>query len=131
MLIWINRKSYVSNVNEITEDYIIDNQKADCVLDDDSELGKKYKELFPNVIVTTDDEGNIIDVSEDTEVLNKIDIANQIASLKEQLSEGDYKIIKCYEANLKNEEMPYDINALIAERDMIRGQINSLEILLI
>ena len=51
----------------------------------------------------------------------------QIAALKEQLSSTDYKIIKCSEASLVGEELPYDITALHAERQAIREQINALE----
>lgn len=53
--------------------------------------------------------------------------ADKIAILKEQLSATDYKIIKCSEAQLVGEELPYDIVALHAERQAIRDQINELE----
>ena len=52
---------------------------------------------------------------------------DKIAILKEQLSSTDYKIIKCSEAQLVGEELPYDITALHAERQAIRNQINELE----
>ena len=54
-------------------------------------------------------------------------IEDQIAQLKAQLESTDYKIIKCSEAQLVGEEMPYDIVALHAERQAIRDQINILE----
>lgn len=40
---------------------------------------------------------------------------------------GDWKIIKCYEAKLKEEEFPYDLNALTAERQTARDKINELQ----
>ena len=54
-------------------------------------------------------------------------IPNQIASLKNQLSSTDYKIIKCSEAQLLGEELPYDISSLHAERQTLRDKINELE----
>ena len=54
-------------------------------------------------------------------------IEEQIAALKTELSSTDYKIIKCSEASLVGEELPYDIVALHAERQAIRNQINELE----
>lgn len=51
----------------------------------------------------------------------------EITSLKAQLAETDYKIIKCYEYQLAGLELPYDIQTLHAERQAIRDQINELE----
>ena len=53
----------------------------------------------------------------------------KIDELKAQLSASDYKVIKCMEAQLSGEEMPYDIAAVHAERQAIRNQINELETL--
>ena len=47
--------------------------------------------------------------------------------LESQLSGGDYKIIKCAEAQLTNEPMPYDVAELVAERNAMREEINELE----
>ena len=47
-----------------------------------------------------------------------------IDELKEQLASSDYKIIKCMEAQLVNEPLPYDIVALHKERQILRTQIN-------
>ncbi len=54
----------------------------------------------------------------------------QILVLKEQLADGDYKIIKCYEANLLGNALPYSISDLHAERQELRNKINELELLL-
>lgn len=51
----------------------------------------------------------------------------QIAALKAQLEATDYKIIKCSEAQLVGEELPYDIAALHSERQALRDRINELE----
>ena len=51
----------------------------------------------------------------------------KIWDLKEKLSETDYKILKCSEASLQGQEMPQDLDAVVAERDGWRAQINELE----
>ena len=51
----------------------------------------------------------------------------EIWLLKAKLSETDYKILKCSEASLLGQEMPYDLDAVVAERDEWRAQINALE----
>lgn len=51
----------------------------------------------------------------------------QINNLKEQLASTDYKIIKCTECSMVGKEMPYDVNELHAERQVIRDEINLLE----
>ena len=40
---------------------------------------------------------------------------------------GDWKILKCYEAKLKDAPMPYDIDDLLAKRAEVRKRINELE----
>ena len=54
-------------------------------------------------------------------------LKKEIASLKGELSSGDYRVIKCYEAALVNQEAPYDIEALRSERQALRDRINELE----
>ena len=51
----------------------------------------------------------------------------RIWELKDLLAQGDYKIIKCAEAQLTNEPMPYDVATLVAERNAYRAEINELE----
>lgn len=51
----------------------------------------------------------------------------RIWELKDQLAQGDYKIIKCAEAQLTNEAMPYDVATLVAERNELRREINEIE----
>ena len=43
---------------------------------------------------------------------------------------GDWKIVKCMEAKLLDEELPYDINELNTERQKVRDRINELETLI-
>lgn len=51
----------------------------------------------------------------------------RIVELKNQLSETDYKIIKCSEYQLAGLELPYDIVELHAQRQALRDEINELE----
>lgn len=51
----------------------------------------------------------------------------EIESLKTQLAETDYKIIKCSEYQLVGQELPYDIQELHTERQFLRDRINALE----
>lgn len=50
-----------------------------------------------------------------------------IDSLKAQIAESDYKVIKCAEAQLMGEELPYNVAELHAQRQAIRNEINVLE----
>ena len=54
-------------------------------------------------------------------------VQQQIGELKAQLSATDYKVIKCSECQLLGMEMPYDVEALYAQRQAIRDKINELE----
>ena len=50
-----------------------------------------------------------------------------IDALKAQIAESDYKVIKCAEAQLMGEELPYNVAELHAQRQAIRNEINVLE----
>jgi hypothetical protein len=47
--------------------------------------------------------------------------------LLELLKATDYKVVKCFEAFMSNEEMPYDYNTLKTQRQEWRNEINLLE----
>lgn len=51
----------------------------------------------------------------------------RINAKKALLKNGDYKAIKCMEARLTGNELPYNIEELTAERNAIRAEINELE----
>lgn len=58
----------------------------------------------------------------------KQEIINYEAKLSANTSNiGDYRIIKCYEAALLQKDTPYDVDALIADRQGVRDKINELE----
>lgn len=50
-----------------------------------------------------------------------------ILELKNNLIESDYKIIKCYEAFMRQLPLPYNLEELSAQRDAWREEINQLE----
>lgn len=54
-------------------------------------------------------------------------VRRMIEEQKALLSASDYKVMKCYEASIAGEEMPYDIDALHAERNRMRERVNELE----
>jgi hypothetical protein len=59
--------------------------------------------------------------------MNKNTIRQKISQLKINLESTDYKIIKCYESSLLNEETPYDLQELLSIRKNWRIEIDSLE----
>lgn len=54
-------------------------------------------------------------------------IRRDIDALQAELSATDYQVIKCYEASLVGEELPYDIHALHTERNKVRARINEIQ----
>lgn len=66
-----------------------------------------------------------VDYISDTE--QGIPKSSEIESLKSELQESDYKVIKCAEAMAVGAEMPYDVASLHKERQALRDKINKLE----
>ena len=57
----------------------------------------------------------------------KRELILDIESLKSELQESDYKVIKCAEAMAVGADMPYDVESLHNERQALRDKINELE----
>ena len=57
----------------------------------------------------------------------KSELILDIESLKSELQDSDYKVIKCAEAMTIGEEMPYDVASLHTVRQALRDKINELE----
>ena len=57
----------------------------------------------------------------------KSELILDIESLKSELQESDYKVIKCAEALTIGAEMPYDVASLHKECQALRDKINELE----
>ena len=51
----------------------------------------------------------------------------EVINLQWKLNSTDYKVIKCSEAKLLGNDMPYDVKTVVAERQAIRDQINELQ----
>ena len=73
----------------------------------------------------------IIETDEQPEIQQEFFIAQQmqqeIASLKADLSNTDYKITKCMEYQLAELELPYNVQELHTIRQTLRDRINELE----
>jgi len=54
-------------------------------------------------------------------------LQEELLSLQALLKQSDYKVIKCSEASLVKEAMPYDETELHAERQAWRDRINEIE----
>jgi hypothetical protein len=63
----------------------------------------------------------------DQKIINLNEKLSRKDYLKQQLNLTDYRVIKCYEAQLLQEEMPYDLQTLLAQRKAWRDEINQLE----
>lgn len=51
----------------------------------------------------------------------------QVAVAQSKLAASDYKVLKCVEAMLVDEKMPYDVSQLYAERQGVREEINVIQ----
>jgi hypothetical protein len=57
----------------------------------------------------------------------KFVIGDRVDFLKNEIAKSDYKIVRCYEAQLLGQQSPYDVNQLTSERAAIRQEIRDLE----
>lgn len=104
---------------------------------------KKYRKIIDgkpvtkprNQIVVVKDGKQIINPNEDTLMSDGWDVYEPVILPAEdavpeddraisELAEGDYKVIKCMEAFLCGEPLPYDIAALHAERQALREKVS-------
>lgn len=77
------------------------------------------------VRVTPYDAGDRISFNYE-EIYDTQKIRREVETLKNLLTATDYQVIKCYEASLVGEELPYDVKELHKERQAIRDRINEL-----
>jgi translation initiation factor 6 (eIF-6) len=71
--------------------------------------------------------GNYYYVNNEIVFINLEEKRKKVSQLKLNLLNTDYKIIKCSEAQLANEQMPYNIQELLTQRKAWREEINALE----
>lgn len=95
-------------------------------INEDSELFNKIYNADESLLPVIEND-KLIDVIVNSEEIKRNNILNEIASLKQELTNGDYKVIKCYEATMLQLEPPYDLNLLVQERQALRDRINELE----
>ena len=77
----------------------------------------------PEIHVPTEEE-----LAEEEKQKKITELNSKIYSLKEELASTDYIFVKCYEASLVGKAIDeYDFEALHAERQAIREEINKLE----
>lgn len=86
-----------------------------------SENGYTIQEIEPK---DGERQFKIVEIPEPTEEEIK---QARISELKQMLADTDYKIIKCYEASMLGQELPYNLEELVAERDEWREEIRELE----
>lgn len=51
----------------------------------------------------------------------------RIRDLKQMLDNSDFKVLKCYEAQMLGETTPYNVTELVAQRRAWRDELNVLE----
>lgn len=120
--------------NEVSEIVTVEQQVAQL-----SEEWKPVDVINEERMTTGDDDYVVIPVPYDAgerityDYVRKFDkqkVQADIQALKGMLSDSDYKILKCYEASMSGDVMPYDIEALHSGRQSKRDKINELEQLL-
>lgn len=75
-------------------------------------------------------DGKLVELGKSQEQLQyeqSVQLQQEMECLKANLAEDDYKIIKCYEAQIVGSTMPYNIHELITKRDDYRKRINEIE----
>lgn len=105
------------------------------VIDDNTVLLSNDESVYVKTIENENTDINIaVELTEEEKAIiekqNKINELNdKIHTLKNELLESDYVIIKCQEYLLAGKEIPneYDIVNYNEQRDLIRSQINELE----
>jgi hypothetical protein len=111
------------------QDYSKVNQSIGYVFVDLDEHPELTGEIRLGITVYSDGQ-----FSESEEVSPEIEAGQQMAAMEGRLQElismlgsTDYKVTKCYEAQLLSQPLPYDIQALSQERQSWRDEINEIQ----
>jgi hypothetical protein len=115
-------KFYIQHINEKVIGYL-DYRKND----NDIEIDIDEKEIQNLPFYKIENNNVFLDTLLKEKVFKNDSIFNKICELKKLLDSSDYQVIKCYEASLLNEEMPYDLQELLTQRKAWREEINALE----
>lgn len=110
----------------ISEEEQIANLSSEWKRVDDIEPSKTKTDDGYIIRITPFDNGDKISFRYD-KVKDTQKVKKEIDNLKQNLSDTDYQVTKCYEASLMGDELPYDIAKLHKERQKIRDKINELQ----
>ena len=122
----MTRFGYIENGILFATDFDDDNVPANYKPVDSVDLTQVQAEDGYIIAVQPYDAGDRISYNY-TKKFDTQKVKKEIIALKNELSGGDYRVIKCYEAALANQESPYDIDTLHSERQLLRDKINELE----
>ena len=89
-----------------------------------------YEDIKRQISCKFENEKWIFDEEKYQEILNRETEEKKQAKIKElqsELNESDYKVIKCNEYKLAGLELPYDIEELHKQRQVLRDEINKLQ----
>lgn len=89
-----------------------------------------YEDIKKQISCKFENEKWVFDENKYQEILNSKAEEKKQAKIKElqsELNESDYKIIKCNEYKLAGLELPYDIEKLHKQRQVLRDEINKLQ----
>jgi hypothetical protein len=81
------------------------------------------KEKFMGLILTSNNNYEWFE----NEIFQSEEIPKTIEDYTKDLANTDYKVLKCIEYSMVNNELPYDIAALHQQRQAIRDIINEME----
>lgn len=89
-----------------------------------------YEDIKKQISCKFENEKWVFDENKYQKILNTEAEEEKQAKIKElqsELNESDYKIIKCNEYKLAGLELPYDIEKLHKQRQVLRDEINKLQ----
>lgn len=89
-----------------------------------------YEDIKKQISCKFENEKWVFDENKYQKILNTEAEEEKQAKIKElqsELNESDYKIIKCNEYKLAGLELPYDIEELHKQRQVLRDEINKLQ----
>jgi hypothetical protein len=108
--------------------YITDIKREDMPELQEIETDLKLSEIHTNYHGILNGKIEIIgETEQEILVKSKSQKIYEIKELKDKLLNTDYQVIKCYESQLANEEMPYNLQELLGQRKAWRDEINTLE----
>jgi hypothetical protein len=89
---------------------------------------KDLQKFFNNLENLQYINNTIVLLEKDIQKIQMTNIINiKINNLTNFLNQTDYQIIKCYEAFMRQQPLPYNLEELSLQRDAWRAEINKLE----